>query len=126
MDATETQRLIQLNQSRVKTKIKKIKKAPIKISFVELFIVLGAAATLDILDVIALTGFGAVIVILIDVPTTLAIWLWVALKGEKIKIKNSWLKIGGSFLLEISPFGIIPTWTTLILYIWYKNRKNAS
>lgn len=126
MDATETQRLTQLNQSRIKTKIAKTKKPSSKISFIELFIVLGAAITLDFLDVIQLTGFGVLITILVDIPTTLTLWLWVALKGEKIKFKNPGLKIGASFLIEVSPFGIIPTWTIFILYIWYKNRKNVS
>ncbi len=83
------------------------------------------AITADLLGGLDITGFGAILVRIIDIFVVLTLWLWRALKGNKNITNNYIYQLLGTFLLEVSPFGILPTWTTFVLYIYIKDRKTG-
>jgi len=93
----------------------------IVINAAEMVIVLGAAITVDLIDVLDLTGVGAILVRFIDVPTLGALWLWRILKtGRK---KDPTFALLMAFIVEISPFGMIPTWTIFVAYVYFQDTK---
>jgi len=90
---------------------------------VETLLILGAAVTVDIIDILDLTGFGAILVRFIDVPTLLALWLWRVSKHQVGPQKNPTFQILLAFLVELSPFGIIPAWSIFVLYVYFQDTK---
>lgn len=125
MEATigERQYNSQLNQARGRARPKGAStfSPEFVINTAEMLIVLGAAITIDLIDLLDLTGFGAILVRFVDIPATLAIWLWLRSKGEGFApLKNPGFKIVFAFLVEISPFGMLPMWTLFIVYVWLK------
>lgn len=128
MEATVKERRFesQLNQGRQKVKPKGAStfSPEFIISMAEMLLMLGAALTIDIIDVLDLTVFGAILVRFIDIPAALAIWLWLKSKHEiTTPLKNPGFKIVFAFLIEISPFGMLPMWTLFIIYVWLKQGK---
>jgi len=128
---TEKQQLAQLNQSRLKVKqgsenssglIQGISPATF-INVGEMVIILGAAITVDVIDVLDLTGIGAILVRLIDVPTLGALWLWRILKHQAGPKKNPTFLLLSAFLVELSPAGMIPTWTVFVVYIYFQDTR---
>jgi len=89
----------------------------------EMVIVLGAAITVDIIDALDLTGVGAILVRFIDIPTLGALWLWRILKHQAGPKKDPTFQLLLAFLCELSPFGIIPTWTIFVLYVYFQDTK---
>ena len=90
---------------------------------VETLLILGAAITVDIIDILDLTGFGAILVRFIDVPTMLALWLWRISKHQVGPQKNPTFQILLAFLAELSPFGILPAWSIFVLYVYFQDTK---
>jgi len=128
---TEKQQLAQLNQSRLKVKqgsenssglIQGISPATF-INVGEMVIILGAAITVDVIDVLDLTGIGAILVRLIDVPTLGALWLWRILKHQTGPKKDPTFLLLSAFLVELSPAGMIPTWTVFVVYIYFQDTR---
>lgn len=93
------------------------------INFGEMVIILGAAITVDAIDILDLTGFGAILVRFIDIPTLGALWLWRISKGESKK--NPTFLILTTFLVELSPVGMIPAWTIFVAYVYFQDNKLA-
>mgnify|MGYP001604109283 FL=1 len=130
MEATtqERQSTTELNQERARAKIHN-DNAPasgsaVVANFMEMGLILGAAITVDFIDVLDLTGFGAILVRFIDIPVLGALWLWRLCKqGVSPYKKNLTFQMLLMFLTEISPFGIIPAWTAFVIYIWIKEHK---
>ena len=90
----------------------------------EMGLILGAAITIDFIDVLDLTGWGAILVRFIDIPVLGALWLWrICKQGVSPYKKNLTFQMLLVLLTEISPFGIIPAWTTFVIYIWIKEHK---
>jgi len=89
----------------------------------EMVIVLGAAITVDIIDALDLTGVGAILVRFIDIPTLGALWLWRILKHQAGPKKDPTFQLLLAFICELSPFGIIPTWTIFVLYVYFQDTK---
>lgn len=127
----EQQQLAQLNQSRLKAKqgaensgglIQGVSPATF-INIGEMVIILGAAITVDAIDVLDLTGIGAILVRLIDVPTLGALWLWRILKQQAGPKKDPTFLMLTAFLIELSPVGMIPTWTLFVLYVTFQDTK---
>lgn len=121
----EKQNLAGLNQSRVKIE-QGSDSSPdagpaTLINFAEMAIILGAAVTVDLIDVLDLTGVGAIIVRFIDIPTLGALWLWRILKtGPR---KDPTFAILLAFLVEISPAGMVPTWTIFVGYVYFQDTR---
>ena len=87
----------------------------------EVMIILGAAITVDAIDILDLTGVGAILVRLIDIPTLGALWLWRIFKtGPK---KDPTFLLLSAFLVELSPAGMIPTWTVFVVYVYFQDTK---
>ncbi|MBU3922823.1 hypothetical protein KJ684_01120 [Patescibacteria group bacterium] len=130
MEETEQERdykstLIQ-SRSKPKTKFKgaSILSPEFAIGSAEMLLVLGAAIILDLLDLLDLTVFGSILVRFIDIPMTLAIYMWLKSKDESMTpLKNPGFKIVLVFLAEISPFGMIPMWSAFVIYVWLKQSK---
>ncbi|MFZ5559572.1 MAG: hypothetical protein ACOZAL_02155 [Patescibacteria group bacterium] len=130
MEATiqERQFTEKLNQDRAKAEIE-TDDAPVSgpaaiSNFMEMGLILGAAMLVDFIDVLDLTGFGAILVRFIDIPTLGALWLWRIFKQGVSPYKKSFTyQMLLTLLIEISPFGIIPTWTTFVIYVWIKEHK---
>jgi len=93
------------------------------INIVELIIVLGAAITVDAIDLLDLTGFGAIISRIVDGPALLGLWLWRILKQQSGPKKDPTFSILMTFLGELSPIGILPFWTIFVLYCYFQNTK---
>jgi hypothetical protein len=81
------------------------------------------AVIADLLGGFDITGFGAIPVRIIDIFIVLILWLWRAVKGTKGVTKNYTFQLFGTFLLEMSPFGIIPAWSAFVLYTYFMDRK---
>ena len=128
---TEKQQLAQLNQSRLKIKqgtensgglIQGVSPTTF-INIGEVVIILGAAITVDVIDVLDLTGVGAILVRFIDVPTLGALWLWRILKHQAGPKKDPTFLLLSAFLVELSPAGMIPTWTIFVVYIYFQDTR---
>jgi hypothetical protein len=121
----EKQNLAQLNQAKLKTKQKaKTSQGFSPATLVtagEMVIILGAAITVDSIDILDLTGFGAILVRFIDIPTLGALWLWRILKSGPRK--DPTFAISLAFLVEISPAGMIPTWTIFVAYVYFQDTR---
>jgi len=89
----------------------------------EFILILGAAITVDIIDVVELTGVLAIITKFIDIPTLGALWFWRILKHQAGPKKDPTFQLLLAFLVELSPFGIIPTWTIFVLYVYFRDTK---
>lgn len=123
----EKQNLAELNQAHLEEggneeKTNKTKSSS-EINFVEMGLVLGAALAVDLIDALDLTGVGAVLVRFIDIPTMGALWLWRVIKHQTGPKKNLTFQILMTFLVELSPFGMLPTWTIFVLYCYFKDTK---
>jgi hypothetical protein len=115
-----------LNQERKKTDSTRIQQKNEESSHspLTLIIFLPLAAIADICGALDLTGFGAILVRVIDIPILGILWLWRVLGQESKKQKQSYsYQLMLTFLVELSPFGIIPTWTTFVLYCYFKDAK---
>ncbi len=128
MEATVKERRLEsrLNQDRQKVKPKGLStlSPELLVNTAEMLLVLGAALTIDVIDVLDLTVLGAILVRFIDIPAALTIWLWLKSKHETATpLKNPGFKIVFAFLIEISPFGMLPMWTLFIIYVWLKQGK---
>jgi len=127
----EKQQSAQLNQSRLKVKQKSENSSGLIqgvspatfINVGEVVIILGAAITVDAIDILDLTGVGAILVRLIDVPTLGALWLWRILKHQAGPKKNPTFLLLSAFLVELSPAGMIPTWTVFVVYVYFQDTK---
>jgi len=124
----EKQQLARLNQDRLKSnqESKGIIQGTTPATFIniaEVVIILGAAITVDTIDVLDLTGVGAILVRLIDVPTLGALWLWRILKHQTGPKKDPTFLLLSAFLVELSPAGMIPTWTVFVVYIYFQDTK---
>ncbi len=90
-------------------------------SILTLLIFLPLAIICDAFGALDLTGFGAIIVRIVNFPILLMLWLWRTCKsGPK---KNPTLQLLLTFLIEQSPFGIIPTWTISVLFFYFQDTK---
>ena len=126
-EATEEQRTQELNQNRNKSQTteqsQKAKAPEHSVSTGDLIIFLPLAIIADLLGGLDITGFGAIPVRIVDVFVVLILWLWRALKGAG-GIKNNYtFQLFGTFLLEMSPFGIVPAWSAFVLYAYLKDRS---
>ncbi len=120
---TEDNYSAQLNQERrqlaqkEKTKSKGSSKE-ITVNIAEFLMLLLLAIAVDTVDWLDLTGFGAIIASIIDLPALGLLWAWRIMKvidrPGKVKIKASF-KIILFFLFEISPAGLIPFWTAYVI-----------
>lgn len=134
MEATtqERQNQAELNQTRLKDKqtsessdtdlIQGASPATF-INIGEMIIILGAAITVDIIDALDLTGIGAILVRFIDIPILGALWLWRILKHQAGPKKDPTFQLLLAFLVEISPFGMIPTWSIFVAYVYFQDTK---
>jgi len=116
----------QLNQERKKTDSTRIQLENEGSSHnpLTLIIFLPLAVTADICGALDLTGFGAILIRNIDIPVLGILWLWRILGQESKKQKQNYsYQLMLTFLVELSPFGIIPTWTTFVLYCYFKDAK---
>lgn len=103
------------------TKVSKKTDSGVDINTAEMLIVLGAAITVDIIDALDLTGVGAILVRFIDIPTLGALWLWRIVKtGPR---KDPTFALLAAFLVELSPAGMIPTWSIFVGYIYLQDTK---
>ncbi|MBD3282520.1 MAG: hypothetical protein GF387_02850 [Candidatus Portnoybacteria bacterium] len=93
------------------------------ITVAEFVLVFGAAITLDLIDILDFTGVGAILVRFIDIPTLGFIWLWRILKQQKGPKKDPTLKLLSAFLVEISPIGLIPSWSIFVIYVFFQDTK---
>lgn len=129
MNTQERQNLAQLNQTRLKTKQASGTSQGFTpgtiVNFAEMALILGAAITVDLIDALDLTGFGAILVRFIDIPTLGALWLWRILKHQAGPKKDPTFALLMAFLVEISPVGMIPTWTIFVLYVYFQDTKLA-
>ena len=89
----------------------------------EAMLILGAALTVDVIDVLDLTGVGAIVVRFIDIPTLGALWLWRVSKHQTGPQKDPTFLILSAFLVELSPVGMIPTWTVFVAYSYVQDTK---
>jgi hypothetical protein len=123
----ERENLAALNQNRSESKIKnKEQKNPAQTQHVntaEMIIVLGAAMIVDAVGLLDLTGFGVILTRIITFPAFGGLWLWRILKQQSSPKKDPAFQILIPFLAEISPFGILPSWTIYVIYIWIKDTK---
>lgn len=119
--------LDELNQNRMEdpSKDKKYKvSAPVSSANLgETIIMLMPAIFADAIDALDLTGIGAIIARLVDLPVLGILWLWRFLKKASGHKKDPTLQMLISMAVEISPIGIIPTWTILVLYIYFQDTK---
>jgi len=121
----------ELNQERrqsaqkEKAKIKSPGKE-IAVNIAEFIMLLILAITVDTVDWLDLTGFGAIIARIVDIPALGLLWAWRIIKTidrpSKVRRKASF-KIIFFFLCEISPFGLFPFWTAYIIYTWLEEKK---
>lgn len=88
-----------------------------------LLIFLPLAIIVDLIDGLDLTVFLALLTRIIDIPIILILWLWRISKSGKGITKNYTYQLFAAFLLELSPFGMIPTWTIFVLYTYFKDKS---
>jgi len=129
MEATiEQQNIAELNQERARANEKNdhlaSQKEPTESSpdILALIVFLPLAITADLLGALDITGVGAIFVRIIDLPILGILWLWRILKQGPGKQSYSY-QLMLAFLIEMSPFGIVPTWTTFVLYCYFKDTK---
>ena len=91
------------------------------VNIAEVVIILGAAITVDLIDVLDLTGIGAILVRFIDIPTLGALWLWRVSKHQTKK--DPVFLLLSAFLVELSPIGMIPTWTIFVAYVSFQDTR---
>jgi hypothetical protein len=96
-----------------------------KVSTGKLMILLPIAIITDLMGGLDITGFGAIIVRMVDILVVLIFWLAGALKDSEGVKKNYTYQLFGTFLLEFSPFGIVPAWTTFVLYTYFADKKTG-
>lgn len=117
----------ELNQDRLQTKQKAQKTNGFTpetiINVAEMIIILGAAITVDIIDILDLTVVLGPFIRLIDIPTLGALWLWRILKHQPGPKKDPTFLLLSAFLIEISPFGMIPTWTIFVAYVSFQDTR---
>lgn len=130
MDSTsvrEKQHLAQFNQGRLKTRQKTEKSqgfAPeTVVAAGEFVIILGAAITVDAIDILDLTIVGGIVVRFLDIPILGALWLWRILKHQAGPKKDPTFLLLSAFLVEISPVGMIPTWTLFVAYVYFQDTR---
>lgn len=127
MEATTTERErkteLAQDQAEIKQSSSKSKTAGSGtiINIVEFVIIMGAAVTVDAIDVLDLTGIGAILVRFIDIPTLGALWLWRLFKTGPRKDPTFAILI--AFLVELSPFGMVPTWSIFVVYVYIQDTK---
>lgn len=95
------------------------------INVAEMMLVLGAAITVDVIDVLDLTVVGAIVARFIDIPTLGALWLWRISRHQTGPKKDPTFLILSAFLVELSPIGMIPTWTLFVAYTFFQDTKLA-
>ena len=119
--------LNELNQDRIEDHSKKenheTQKPVSSANLGETIIMLMPAIFADVVDALDLTGIGAIIARLVDLPVLGILWLWRFLKKASGHKKDPTLQMLTSMAIEISPIGIIPTWTILVLYIYFQDTK---
>ncbi len=115
------------NASRKKATIEKTG-PEININPVEFIMLLILAFCVDTIDWLDLTGVGAIVARLVDLPMLGLLWAWRIIKiierPDKVR-KKAGFKLVLFFLLEISPVGLIPFWTAYIIYTWLGEKKAA-
>jgi len=89
----------------------------------ELLLILGAAATIDFLAILSLTGFLAIAVLLIQIPATLSLWFWRVLKHQAGPKKDPTFQILAVFLGKFFSGGFLPTNTIFVLYSYFQDSK---
>ncbi len=89
----------------------------------DLIIFLPIAIIADLIGGLDLTGFGAIIVRIINLPILGILWLWRVMKQGPGKKNDYTYQLLLTFLVETSPFGIIPTWATFVIYAYLKDQK---
>lgn len=92
-------------------------------NFVVFLLVGGAAAIVDLIDTAELTGILAFLTKPIDIPTLGFLWLWRISQSQAGPKKDVTFQILLAFMVELSPFGIIPTWTIFVAYVYFKDTK---
>ncbi len=122
----ERENLAQLNQVRAKDeqeeKTSGFTPATV-INTGEMIIIIGAALTVDLIDLLDLTGFGAIIARFVDIPALGALWLWRVMKHQAGPKKDPTFQILITFLAELSPIGIVPAWTIFVAYVYFQDSK---
>jgi len=100
-------------------------KREININTAEWIIVLLAAIVVDIVDLLDLTGFGAIIARIIDIPMLLAVWAFILIKLQQMPSprKDPIYMLFAAFIGELSPIGMIGFWTLYIIYLWLRRKK---
>jgi hypothetical protein len=126
----EKENLSELNQARTESESQKIKSSSNKETLprpnsAEMIIVLFAAITVDAIGILDLTGFGAILTRIATFPAFAGLWLWRTLKQQSSPKKDPAFQILIPFLAEISPFGILPSWTCYVIYLWIKDSKSG-
>ncbi len=126
----ERENLSQLNQQRAKNeqqspekKGKPEGKSGSSANLGETLVMLIPAIIADALDALDLTGLGVIIARFIDIPVLGILWLWRLMKRASGHQKNPVYQIFLSYIVELSPFGIIPTWSCLVLYFYIQDTK---
>jgi hypothetical protein len=94
-----------------------------QINFVEMGLILGAALTIDALALLSLTGVLAILVLFIQIPATLSLWLWRVLKHQAGPKKDLTFQLIIAFLGEIVTGGFLPTNSIFVLYCYFKDTK---
>jgi len=129
MEATiEQQNTARLNEDRAKSDIEEDDSALVEKTNGEsspditaLLIFLPIAIAADVIDALDLTGIGAILARLVDLPILGILWLWrVSKTGPG---RNYTFQMLLSFLIELSPVGMIPTWSIFVLYVYFKDTK---
>ena len=124
----ERQQKSKLNQARLETNqesggLIQGATAATFINIGELILILGAAITVDVIDAADLTGVAAILVRFIDIPTLGALWLWRVMKHQAGPKKDPTFLLLSAFLVEISPVGMVPTWSIFVAYIYFQDTK---
>ncbi len=95
-------------------------------STLEFVALLPLAIFADLIGGLDLTVFGSVIVRIINIPIVLVLWLWRVFKhGPGLQKNDYTYQLFATFLIEMSPFGIVPTWTTFVIYAYLKDKNIA-
>ncbi len=126
----ETKFESELNQARNLDKKKKgsapkPKEREFNINTAEWIIVLLAAIIVDIVDLLDLTGFGAIIARIVDIPMLLGLWAFIEIKLQQLPNprRDPVYVLFAAFIGELSPIGMIGFWTLYIIYLWLRRKK---
>jgi len=100
-------------------------KREININPAEWIIVLLVAIAVDLVDLLDLTGFGAIIARIIDIPMLLGVWAFIIIKLQQMPrpSKDPVYMLFVAFIGELSPVGMIGFWTLYIIYLWLRRKK---